>query len=299
MQTSPPLFSVVVPTHRRIAFLQDALNSVRAQTLTDFECIVVGDDESERDLVTDVVARLGDKRFRYLYNGVQKGGNGSRNLGIENATGRLIAFLDDDDWWFPDKLEAHQAAHECTDASLVFSSARVAVEPDWRLRGTWHAPTHIENSVEWMVGGRCPITSTIVSVRRDALERSGLFDPDLKSVQDWDMWLRVAETGRFATIKHPLAAFRQHAGDRTSRNPERRRAGIDQIERKWSDRYQIAGFVAGLRRRLAIESAMNQGAAGERLAGLRNGMSLIWQKPPVPAISQRLRETLQLVRSIL
>jgi glycosyltransferase involved in cell wall biosynthesis len=294
-----PSFTVVIPTHLRPDLLQKALESVIGQTKRDFECIVVGDVPAESRTIRALIADLADDRISYYVNENGTGANGSRNIGISHAQGELIAFLDDDDWWTPDKLERHAAMHAQTGAALVFSSACIVVDPGEKLTGHWRAPDKIADPLSWLVQGRCPATSSLVSVRRSVLEQSGLFDPDLISVQDWDLWLRVAEVGSFATITDPLIYFRQHQGVRTSRDPTRRLRGISQIEQKWSGRYDIRPFVERLRATVAIDAAFDQVACGQGVQGMKAGLAALWRPSHGFSLKHRVGTTARIVREFL
>ncbi|MBI4259617.1 MAG: glycosyltransferase family 2 protein, partial [Actinobacteria bacterium] len=94
-----PLFSVIVPTHGRPAYLAEALASVAAQTIEDWEAVVVDDASPEPVEVPD------DPRFRLVRRDENGGPGAARNSGLAAATGRYIAFLDDDDLFTPDRLE--------------------------------------------------------------------------------------------------------------------------------------------------------------------------------------------------
>jgi len=96
-----PFFTVVIPTYNRSAMLAEAIDSVLAQTFTDFELIVI-DDHSQDD-TAQVVAPFADPRICYLLNERSKGACGTRNTGIFKARGTWIAFQDDDDLWQPEK----------------------------------------------------------------------------------------------------------------------------------------------------------------------------------------------------
>ena|SRR5438132_1419331 len=98
-----PTISIVIPTYNRAELLKRALESVRAQTFEDWEAVIVND-HSEDDTV-EVVARFEDPRVRLV--NFKSGGviAASRNYGIRLSRGRIIAFLDSDDLWYPSKLE--------------------------------------------------------------------------------------------------------------------------------------------------------------------------------------------------
>lgn len=102
------MITVITPTYKRHQYLKNAIDSVLAQTYTDFEQIVVDDnpaDSEERRLTEAVMKTITDPRVKYVQNEKNLGGAGSRNVAIEMAKGEYIAFLDDDDMYLPDRLE--------------------------------------------------------------------------------------------------------------------------------------------------------------------------------------------------
>jgi glycosyltransferase involved in cell wall biosynthesis len=125
-EVSIPEFSIIVPTFGRPAFLAEAVASVLAQTLADFECIVV-DDATPGGLT----ASVSDPRVRTIRRDSNGGPAAARNTGIEEARGRYLAFLDDDDVWQPGRLEAARRAHER--APLVCCWQGTLGEPDEKI----------------------------------------------------------------------------------------------------------------------------------------------------------------------
>lgn len=103
------LVSVVMPTYKRSEMLSRAIDSVLAQTYTNIELLLVNDnepgDEFTKDLQQRVAVYSTDSRFKLILQEKHVNGAVARNVGIRQAKGEYIAFLDDDDWWEPNKLE--------------------------------------------------------------------------------------------------------------------------------------------------------------------------------------------------
>lgn len=102
------MITVITPTYKRYQYLKKAIDSVLTQTYNDFEYIIVDDnpsDSAERKLTEEVIRDYSDPRIRYIQNEKNLGGSGARNVGIFQAKGEYIAFLDDDDMYLPDRLE--------------------------------------------------------------------------------------------------------------------------------------------------------------------------------------------------
>ena len=97
-----PKISVVIPLYNKGFIIRETLNSVLAQTFTDFEVVIINDGSTDNSF--EIVSQFSDERIK-LFQQENKGAAAARNLGIEKAAGELIAFLDADDYWYPNHLE--------------------------------------------------------------------------------------------------------------------------------------------------------------------------------------------------
>ena len=206
-----PTVSVVVPTHNRAHLIGETLRSILTQTLQDFEVIVV--DNGSTDGTDRVVAALADPRIRYHWQEDSGLPANSRNVGIRMARGRYIAFLDSDDLWLPRKLalqvefmEAHpEVAFTCTNA-VAFDGNGI----HGRLNKVTLAGRRTARHL--LLGNF--ITTLTVMVRRSCLEVVGLFneDPALRTVEDFELWLRLAARFPVAYLPEVTARHRLHEG---------------------------------------------------------------------------------------
>jgi|GEM_PF-307184 len=208
---SAPRFSVVIPTYNRLAYLREALDSVARQSLQPFEVIVVDDGSDD-----DIAAGVADHQTQpQVICQTQQGPAAARNAGVARATGEWIAFLDSDDQWLPNKLETY--------------AKRISADPDVSIL---YGPMKPVDSIGKPVPGRTKpchdgkITDPLfhssfvhvptVVMRRALFESAGGFHPDLPVCEDYDLWLRLSLTERFALIEEPLALRRLH-GNRLSK----------------------------------------------------------------------------------
>jgi len=208
-----PCVSVIIPTYNRRDYVQEAIDSVLAQTHTDYEIIVV-DDGSTDGTGEALRARYGD-RIRYVWQENQ-GESVARNRGIEMAQGEYVAFLDSDDLWLPEKLEKEVPVLEAShDAVLVFTPAWPVDAGGQRLSDIAISGGIDRNKLTLealcMENALGSAGSTAL-VRRGSLERVGGFDRSIRYSEDWDLWLRLRQRGCFAFVQEPLAHIRQHAG---------------------------------------------------------------------------------------
>lgn len=193
-----PLVSVVIPTHNRAPLLRRALQSVCAQTYANLEIIVV--DDASTDDTRAVVACFGDARIRYLRNEENKGGAGTRNVGVRAACGEYIAFLDDDDEWEPDKTAEQVKLLQRYHVTLCgYHGEDRGVARRYQARATVNLD---ELRRGFIRGGG---TSALMA-RADVLKQT-LFDETLPRCQDWDLCIRLAHQHDIGYARRPLVRY--------------------------------------------------------------------------------------------
>lgn len=196
--------SVIIPTYNRADLLPEAIDSVLAQTWKEMEIIVVDDGSTDR---TEETVRRYDDRVRYFYK--EHGGPSSaRNMGIKKAKGTYVAFLDSDDVWEPEKLriqmdfmsEHPEIKFVCTDSSLIGSrecrQRKLRKESMGNLFPILYSNSFINTSTALMV--------------KECFQEIGYFDEGYRSVEDYDVWLRVAKRFPIAYLNQPLVRYRKH-----------------------------------------------------------------------------------------
>jgi glycosyltransferase involved in cell wall biosynthesis len=228
----PSLFTVVIPTHNRIEMLRNAIRSVLNQTHTHFECLIISDYPLEHDKVAQAIRDFRDPRLRFIPSS-KPGANASRNMGVLNAQGDYIAYLDDDDEWLPHKLQDHATAH--LSADFVYSNTVYqyhASPPYYAIRTT--RPAH-QNLLERLKNIQGPATSSCVSVCKSHAT-SHLWDESLQAYQDWDTWFRIIRGGARSSYIHiPNTIFNHHIAPRITSGFERRLDALIQIYNKYHD----------------------------------------------------------------
>jgi glycosyltransferase involved in cell wall biosynthesis len=210
--------SVVVPTRDRAAFIADAIDSALGQTLADVEVIVV--DDGSTDGTPDLLRRRYGDAIRLECLGRTEGRSTARNIGASLAEGELIAFLDSDDIWYPDKLERQVPRFADPGVDLVHAWIQMIDERGTRLeerstiaerdfrRALARGYDYAGVTETW-----CMLWTSAVVVRRSALIASGGFDPALDAWEDWDLWWRIALAGGIATTPEVLVGYRVHDGN--------------------------------------------------------------------------------------
>lgn len=203
--------SVVIPAYNSLKYLPETIDTVLSQSFQDFEVLVINDGSTDatEEWVTQKVT---DPRVK-LISQENQGLSGARNTGIKYAQGDYIALLDADDLWEPSKLE--KQVH-CLDANpevgLVYTWT-VLIDQYGKPTGRIVAH-HAEGNV-WQTLLEVNIVGSGSNplIRRDCFDNVGLFDSNLSSNEDRDMWLRIASKYPFAVIKEHLVLYRQHQGN--------------------------------------------------------------------------------------
>lgn len=200
-----PKVSVVIPAYNAMTYLPETVESVLRQIFTDFEVLIVDDGSS--DHIAQWASQIVDPRVK-LISQENQGLPGARNTGIAQAQGEYIAFLDADDLWEPTKLEKQVRCLDDNPAVGLVHTWMVLVDEQGKSTGRV-MPSNAEGDVWKQLAEKNVIACPSVIVRRCCFETVGVFDRSLRSLEDWDMWIRIATRYPFAVIKEPLASYRQ------------------------------------------------------------------------------------------
>ena len=200
-----PTVSVIIPFYNRVRWLREAVESVFAQTYQDFEVILVDDGSSES---LDELAELKDERVRYVRQ-ENKGPAAARNIGLDLARGRYIAFLDADDVFLPMKLEKQVFCME-ENADIMLSHTSYE-----RISS---GGKYIEDVRAGRFSGRvypniyigCPIHTSNVMIRSEAVAKDLRFEEDVRIGEDVILWAEIARKSLILGIDEPLAKVRIH-----------------------------------------------------------------------------------------
>jgi glycosyltransferase involved in cell wall biosynthesis len=236
--------SVVIPTHNRCALLPLTLDSALSQRDVDLEVIVV--DDGSTDGTRELLRRVENPRVRVLRHEMALGVSAARNRGIEEARGRWVAFLDDDDLWAPRKLSLQLDALRESGQQWVYAGT-VEITIDNRVFDGRPPFTPDEVMREITTRNMVHAGSSNVVVNKDWLPRPA-FDGSLHHSPDWDLWIRLARLGRPACVARPLLAYRLHPGNE-SLDMEGMFAEVDEIERRYGgpvDRVQFYRYLGTL-----------------------------------------------------
>jgi glycosyltransferase involved in cell wall biosynthesis len=205
---SQPQVSVIIPTYNCAHYLPEAINSVLAQTYSNFEIIVVDDGSTDH---TDQVLQVYSHQIQIIQQANQEGVALARNHGIQQARGEWIAFLDADDVFLPDKLAVQvELALAEPQLGMIHSGwQRVNSQGDLlMLVEPWHQVPELtlESWLRWK-----PVLPSAMLFRRDWLEQAGGFDPRFPPAEDTELVLRLALWGCEAKwVPQVTVKYRQH-----------------------------------------------------------------------------------------
>ncbi|MBN1115004.1 MAG: glycosyltransferase [Oligoflexia bacterium] len=220
--------SVIIPTFNRAYCLDRAVNSVLAQKYTDYELLIIDDGSTDNTEKKINYYRERDPRVRAFRNR-NSGVSQARNLGILNARGSFIAFLDSDDEWLPGKLLCQMEFYEKHEYSICHT------DEIWIRNGNRVNQMHKHKKSGGCIFRQCLplccISPSSVIIRKDVFDRVGLFDEELPVCEDYDLWLRISAVYEVSFIQTPLIIKYGGHSDQLSR-------------RSWgNDEYRVRALV--------------------------------------------------------
>jgi glycosyltransferase involved in cell wall biosynthesis len=228
-----PLVSVVIPAYNQANYLGEAIQSVLDQTYDRFEIVVVDDDSP--DQTREVVTVFDDPRIRYIKHEKNRGLPATRNTGIRATSGEIIALLDADDFFHPEKLQAHVAFLDALPEIGVTYNARFDLNHSAKtIRGLWRPPLFADLA-DFVLG--FPFSPSDMVLRREWVFQAGLFDETLvNGGEDSDFPCRLALAGcKFASVDRALNYRRYHSGRIRKRLEHRAAEYIDVLNNTFAD----------------------------------------------------------------
>lgn len=218
-----PILSVVIPCYNYGHLVHETLENLKQQTYNNWECIVVNDGSTDgtEEVVLGYVAT--DPRFKYIYQ-KNRGMSVARNKGIREAAGKYIQLLDSDDLLEPEKFSFHidflennldvdivygDVKYFYTDSLEKFYKTVDATQKDWMPKVSGCGEVIITSLIKTNIMAiNCPV------IRKNVFQRAGLFNENLRHIEDWEMFLRWAMNGisfYYLNIKNTDALVRMHS----------------------------------------------------------------------------------------
>lgn len=200
-----PKVSVIIPTYNRAWSIQRAIQSIQSQTFKDMEIIVI--DDGSIDNTQEIVRAIHDDRISYIRFETNRGSGATRNEGLRVAKGKYIAFLDSDDEWLPEKLEKQVNLMEVLplDYGISYSGSISCWDGSKRQDVVCRAHKRYSGDVyqDWLLSKFTCVTPAVM-IKRDCISKVGLFNEQLKRMQDADYWTRIFKVYKCAVIEEPL-----------------------------------------------------------------------------------------------
>ena len=221
-----PLVSVIIPTYNRGWIIEEAIDSVLAQNFENFELILV--DDGSTDDTQDILATYAEKIIMLRQDSL--GVSAARNRGVQTASGQLIAFLDSDDLWLPQKLSKQVDFFSSHPQAVICQTEEIWVRNGKRVnpknRHKKGSGIIFERSL-----GLCLVSPSAVMMRRELFDEVGLFDERLIACEDYDLWLRIGCRYPVFLIETPLIIKRGGHPDQLSKSPGLDRFRIDALKK--------------------------------------------------------------------
>lgn len=295
-----PTVSIVTPAYNSAAHIEATLRNVFEQTLRDFEIIIV--DDGSRDDTVAIARRVALDAPAHIevriISQANAGPSAARNAGVDAARSQLIALLDADDFWAPQKLE-HQVQHLARHPEALATSCRWAAVDE---KGDRTGRTGGVRGRTIGVHGLClrnAIATSATVFRRDAFITAGRFDNSIRTCEDLDLWLRIAALKRDAIIiSQEAMSFRRVHADQETANWRRMYRGWIKVMHKmrYRDPQTYAEMIARAKAHQRLQFSASALSAGE-LHRSRMLLASAMRRAPLAMLSTP--KTYSVARSLL
>lgn len=199
-----PLVSVIIPAYNRRDVIGRAIQSVLNQSLQDFEIIII--DDNSLDDTENFINGLSDSRIKYFKHTKNLGPAAARNTGLKIAKGEFFAFLDSDDEWMPNKLESQVAVFKNVNPNLGLVYVKSVIYKKGKLLP--HLPYNWLPRNEGFIYDDLLrlnfIDTPATMIKREVIDSIGMFDENLKCLEDYDLFLRISQKFEIAFVNEPL-----------------------------------------------------------------------------------------------
>ena len=218
MRDASPLVTVITPAYNVGKYVSEAIDSVTGQTFQDFEYLVIDDGSGDDTAAIAAEHARRDRRIR-LIRAAHRGHSAARNTGLSEASGRYIAFLDGDDRWHPKFLDRQVALLESLPSTVggVFCRSRVILENGTFAFLQWQRAGGYDFD-RFLIKNNPSRNGSSLLLRKSCFDEVGVFDEDLPSAADLDMWLRIADKSQSPVLwgsRHFLVDWRLRPGSVT------------------------------------------------------------------------------------
>ena len=225
-----PKVSVIIPAYNIAPYIVETLNSVFAQTYTDYEIIVVNDGSKDSAELETALAPFFDKIIYAKQ--ANAGASVARNSAISLSRGEILAFLDGDDIWLPNFLESQVKFLEKENFEMVYADAEIFGNALFEGKSFMKdSPSSGKVTTESLITGECNVITSGTILKKDLLEKFGNFDVNIPRSQDFDLWFRLAKSGtRIGYQREVLLKYRVRPDNLSGSNIKRAERNIIALE---------------------------------------------------------------------
>ncbi len=245
-----PLFSVIIPLYNKENYIQNTIDSVLNQSLKDYEIIVIDDKSTDASL--NLVTKHYNSKIRILTNAVNKGLSETRNIGIANAKGAIIALLDADDVWRPSYLESIKKLHDTfpeaqlygTDYKEMYSKTNILV-PQKNIPKTYKGTAFIVEDFFTYNLHQPIICPSSLAFKKSILGQDKAFDPSITYAEDIDFFIRYCSKFKMAYHYESLILKILNVKDQITSNPisNKQLPNLDAYENWCQDNNSLKAFI--------------------------------------------------------
>jgi Glycosyl transferase family 2 len=270
-----PEISVIITTHNRPETLRRAVESARAASKREIEVVVVDDASSEET----ASAYRSIPGINYVRANSNQGVAGARNLGILASQGEFLSFLDDDDLRLPGSLDLQlEALASAPQAGFIYGQA-ILGRQDGAVSDDFYPALCPQGDVFWELLAQNFVPCGTALFRRKCLERVGLLDASIAGIDDWDLWVRMAEHYPALALERPLMIWRKStpaSGQGSSNAVELVKLGARQFRESW------------MRLPRAVEASATKRRESSRRFANNMARHLLWETIRSAAVGQLL-----------
>lgn len=296
-----PLVSIVIPVYNAARYVKPALESMLAQTFTDWEMICINDGSS--DATGEILAQFASREPRIrVFSQENRGVTATLNRGLSLAQGPLVARMDADDIAMPERLTKQLAFFEKHPRCVAVGGAILKIDTDADRLGVDRLPTDHEEIEAALLERRTGLFHPTVVYRLSAVQAVGGYRPEHLAVEDHDLWLRLAQYGRLANLEDVLLCYRLHPSSACWQRASAQRENMNNV---LAQAYAARGLAMPVHLQLAPTVVRSPGGPGKWARMAARGYAprtalkhliRLWREPA--AAGYRVRMTLETLTRI-
>lgn len=208
-----PKISIILITYNRSRFISEAIESVLAQSFSDWELLIIDDASTDdtRKIIENLIET--EKRIKYFFNKTNIGISKSRNMGLSLAQGKYIAIIDSDDIWDDsNKLKSQYNFLENNRDYALLGGGVIVINQNGQEIKKYYNPESDEKIRKKMLIKNPFAHSSVMYLKKAAVDLGG-YDPKLKTLEDYDLYLKIGAKHKLYNLKKYFSKYRVHSGN--------------------------------------------------------------------------------------